>query len=107
MNLWEERAARNEALFREVNERIAELDLATGGTAEFVCECSDANCTERIEVPLGTYERLRNDPYQFLVVPGHEQTELEHVVEHGKGFAVVRKDTPTTMRVAAKTDPRK
>jgi hypothetical protein len=108
MSLWEERAARNEALFREVNERIEDLDdqLASGGTAEFVCECADGACTERIMVRLATYERVRGDPYLFLLAPGHERPELEQVVEQGDGFVIVRKDTPTSARIARQTDPR-
>jgi hypothetical protein len=43
-----ERLARNQTLFREVNERIE----TTGGdneVVEFLCECSDANDLPQIE----------------------------------------------------------
>jgi hypothetical protein len=108
MSLWEERAARNEALFREVNERIEHLgdQVESGGTSEFVCECADGGCTERIMVPLATYERIRRDPYLFVVAPGHELPELDQVVEPGDRFVIVRKDTPTSSRIAEQTDPR-
>jgi len=108
MNLWEERIARNEALFREVNERVAELhdDLGAGATTEFVCECADATCTERIPVPMGTYERVRNDSHLFLVRPGHQQPEVERVVETDERFLVVCKDSPTAEKIAEQTDPR-
>jgi hypothetical protein len=108
MNLWEERTARNEALFRQVNERVEELhdQLASGGTADFVCECPDDTCTARITVPLTTYERVRSDPHLFLVAHDHVRPELEQVVEQGDGFVIVRKDTPTSARIAEQTDPR-
>jgi predicted ATPase len=108
MNLWEERAARNEALFREVNERVEELhdQLASGGTAVFVCECAEETCTDRISVPLTVYERVRSDPHLFLVADGHVRAEVEHVVEKQKGFVIVAKDEPTAARVAEQTDPR-
>jgi hypothetical protein len=77
-----------------------------GGTAEFVCECADGACTERVTVPLATYERVRSDSYLFLVAPGHERPELDLVVERGDGFVIVRKDTPTSARIAEQTDPR-
>ena len=55
MNLWEERAARNEALFREVNEQVDSLSERQGSGAEeellFICECSDDRCTERVAAP--------------------------------------------------------
>jgi hypothetical protein len=105
MNLWEERAARNEALFREVNERIEALHVQSA-TDEFVCECPDDTCTERLTVALATYERVRNTPLLFLVAPGHERPALEHVVEQGDGFLIVKKDNPTATRIAKQTDPR-
>jgi hypothetical protein len=109
MNLWEERAARNEALFREVNERVEELHEqlpSDGGSAEFVCECADDTCVARITVPLTTYERVRDDPRLFLVAKSHVRPEIEHVVEEDDGFVIVRKDNPTSARITAQTDPR-
>jgi hypothetical protein len=109
MNLWEERAARNEALFREVNERVEELHEqlpSDGGSAEFVCECADDTCVARITVPLTTYERVRDDPRLFLVAKNHVRPEIEHVVEEDDGFVIVRKDNPTSARITAQTDPR-
>jgi hypothetical protein len=60
-----ERAARNQALFREVNERLEELartfaDVA--GTAVFTCECFDLSCVEQIDIPLAEYEAIRSHP---------------------------------------------
>lgn len=96
MNLSERRAARNEALFREVNERIDLHSDPQGVTAEFVCECAADTCTERLTVPLATYERVRNSPLLLLMAPGHErpELELEHVIERGAGFRIVKKDLP-------------
>ena len=60
MSLWEERAARNEALFREVNEQARSAsDRQQSAPAEeflIICECSDDRCTERISLPLAVYE---------------------------------------------------
>ena len=106
MSLWEERAARNEALFREVNERM--LSLA-GGHAEpeetgFVCECSTEGCTRRLHVPVQVYEAVRADPRHFLVTPGHEGP-FERVVEQGEGFTIVEKEGEAG-EIAEETDPR-
>jgi len=101
--LWVARAAINEALFREVNERIEELhtELEADGSAEqFICECSDPACTERVTVPLDVYERVRANPRRFFVKPGHEERSLERVVERDDGFLVVEKDDPTAARIA-------
>jgi hypothetical protein len=108
MSLGEERAARNEALFREVNERVEELhdELGSRGTADFVCECADATCAQQIAVPLDDYERVRNDPHLFLVAFGHVRPDIEHVTEEAGHFVIVRKDHPTSARLAEQTDPR-
>jgi hypothetical protein len=108
MNLWEERAARNEALFREVNEQVDSIaDRQGGGAAEellFVCECSDDRCTERVAVPRPVYEAVRTHPRRFLVVPGHDQ-DVEHVVEREARYAIVEKEGRAG-EVAEQTDPR-
>ena len=107
MSLWEERAARNEALFREANERIRALSdkFATGTeTVSFVCECSNDDCTENLELPLELYEAVRANSRRFLVVPGHEG-ESDHVVERTTDYVIVEKQGAAG-RVADNTDPR-
>ena len=101
-----ERLARNETLFREVNERVEEL---SGGTAlelvEFVCECGDADCIQTIPLTRAEYEQLRADPVIFAVVPGHEILEVEDVVSEGDRFYVVRKHAEE-QAIARATNPR-
>ena len=56
--------ARNEAFFRAVNEGIAEAsERFESVEGEFLCECGDANCTDRIEVPLEEYEEVREQGF--------------------------------------------
>ena len=108
MGLWEERAARNEALFREVNEQVDSLsERQRSGAAQellFICECSDDRCTERVTVPRAVYEDVRANPRRFLVVPGHDQA-FEHVVDRTERYAIVEKEGPAG-DVAEQTDPR-
>lgn len=86
------RKARTEALFRDVNERIAEsAERFSSDEAEFVCECGDASCATRIEVPLDAYETVREEPTRFMLVPGHEDPEIEEVVRRTPRFTVVAK----------------
>jgi hypothetical protein len=91
------RQAENEALFREVNERIAQIGEAAeawspDGTVEFLCECGDeGGCGERIRLPPEVYERVRAQDDRFAVKPGHETLELEHAVEWTDDYVIVDK----------------
>jgi hypothetical protein len=98
--------ARNEVLFREVNERVQEVseDRATV-TTDFVCECGDAACTDTIPLRDEEYELVRADPLLFAVVPGHEILDVEEVVAKNQRFNVVRKYIAEAV-VAQETDPR-
>ena len=103
------RFARNEALFREVNERIRLLagEWATGDSEpiDFTCECANQACAERIEASLSDYEFVRAEPTRFLVAPGHVDLEVEQVVAEEDAFWIVEKggEAATT---AKEFDPR-
>ena len=102
------RIARTEALFRNVNERIAESAVRfLASTTEFVCECSDQACTDRVEATLDEYEEVRAEPTHFLLRPGHEDTRMERVVERrGTRHAVVQKINDLVARSVRRLDPR-
>jgi len=102
-----ERLAKNESFFRQVNERIKEAaDGFRGpGTYQFLCECSDPGCTERIELEIKDYEWVRADPTRFVLAPGHAAPEIEQVVEREHDHLVVEK-RGIAGRIAAKLYPR-
>ena len=108
MDEREVRIARTEALFRDVNERIAEsAQRFNSDEAEFVCECADPECTERVQATLDEYEHVRADGAQFLLLPGHEDMRIEHVVERPRRrFAVVMKFNAIVARTVRRLDPR-
>jgi hypothetical protein len=89
------RAARNQSLYREVNERVEALNAAfdelldAGST--WICECADTDCTEPMEFTLAEYEALRARSNRFAVLPGHVYPEVERVVEDHDGYVVVEK----------------
>jgi hypothetical protein len=91
----EQRLAINEALFREVNERIREISDGFGPgdeTYDFLCECSDAACTQRVVLTRAEYEEVRSAPTRFVVAKGHVLPEIEAVVERAKDHVVVEKE---------------
>lgn len=104
----EERKGLNEAVFREVNERIEDVAETFGLAHELdlVCECGDASCVQRITMTHDAYERLRSDAHLFAVHPGHEQEDVDRVVDRQQGYHIVEKIEGPPARVAEQTDPR-
>ena len=86
-----DRIAKNEALFREVNERIEEVKPDRVPLFEVICECGDRDCHETLEVARDDYSRVRDHPTHFFVVPGHEILDVETVIETTPHFYVVEK----------------
>ena len=95
-----DRNAETQNLYREVNERVAEVQRGfTGRMAadhpaellEIFCECGhEKPCTGRIHVTPATYERVRSDPTLFLLLPGHGEASVENAIEHGNGYLIAR-----------------
>ncbi len=79
-------------LFREVNERIREVNASFGPSAPtyeiLLCECGRSDCSARLEVPADVYEVVRRKE-RFLVAPGHEQPEAEVVVAGAPHYLVI------------------
>ena len=101
------RRARTEALFRDVNERIAEsAQRFEAVSTEFVCECSDPSCAHRVEATLDEYEAVRSDGATFMLVPGHDHADIERVVENLGRFEVVEKVQRTVRDTVRRLDPR-
>jgi hypothetical protein len=93
LNRQQERYVRNESLFREVNERIAEVNdkFAVEGKTEFLCECGQETCFESLLLTRVQYEAVREEGQRFVVVPGHEDDRVERVVHREPDFLVVEK----------------
>lgn len=94
MDARQERLARNEAVFRDVNERVREIAAAHGDDDhiyEFYCECSNVDCTFQLRATLAAYEAVRAVPVRFLVAPEHWLPEIEVVVERTDEWWVVEK----------------
>jgi hypothetical protein len=85
-----ERNARAQVIYREVNDRIREMDESFRSLDQTVviCECG-RGCAERIEVPVDEYDRVRRESTQFFVTPPHFASEVDRVIEdHGPWLLV-------------------
>ena len=92
----ERRIGLNEAVFREANERIREVNETFATLTDelmLVCECGHGTCAEQISIKPGDYEALRAQPADFAIVPVHEIRDCQ-------------KKGRDPRRVAEVTDPR-
>jgi hypothetical protein len=88
----EERIIENEKLFREVNERVAQMQAGfSGPDPEWVCECGDETCFENVAVRFDVSQVVRAHDDWFVIRPGHEKPDVEKVVRQHNGFVVVEK----------------
>jgi hypothetical protein len=88
------RLAGNEDLFRRINDSIEDVAAEHGSDShvyEFLCECSDPDCSMRVELTLVEYGRMRENSARFVVAKGHIVKEIEHVVEQAEDHAVIEK----------------
>ena len=88
-----QRIEENEKRVREVNERVAQMHAGyhRGPDPEWVCECGDETCFERIVVPLDEYREIRSRENWFVIRPGHEKLDVEQIVRERGGYVVVEK----------------
>ena len=108
MDSRERRLAENETIFRSVNERIEQLAGPQGNDGhifEFLCECSNLDCTLRLPLTLAEYEAIRANPTVFVVAPGHDLPEIEEIISKTAAYQIVRKQGEAA-ELAVDRDPR-
>lgn len=98
------KAARSQALWREVNERIKAV-AETSAEVQFLCECASLDCTDTLDISMAEYERIRSSSVRFPIAPGHDYPEFETVVEENDGYAVVQKKGEAA-EIVTELDPR-
>ena len=109
----EERIIRNEALYRELNERVREIeeDMTLRGVVdarpygEYFCECGLEDCMEKIRLSPEEYEQARSDSKRFAILPDHLIADVERVLHREERFAIVEKMDGE--RELALSDPRR
>ncbi len=103
------RGARTQSLFRNENERVRHINQEFSSLVplgDWVCECADTACSERIALSFDDYEAVRSNPRRFAA-PGehHFVSELERLVGRFDRYWTVEK-YGLAGDVAAAVDPR-
>ena len=108
---WREQEARNETIFRELNEWTEEANDAGLGIDDridiYLCECSDRRCTEPISLTRPEYEAVRAVPVRFAIALDHENPEIDRVLFENERFATVEKFYGAGAEIARSADPRR
>ena len=87
------RLAKNQALFRAVNDQIDYMaqERSMVLPLNFLCECADSDCDHHIELTQGEYEAVRQSPTHFFVLPDHVFPEVETIADDRGRYVVVEK----------------
>ncbi len=89
----EVRAARNESLFRSLNERLDQVREGTTSDepTEYFCECAQRSCASIVALSPQDYEHVRSAGDRFLVLPDHLIPDVERVLEKRETYWIVEK----------------
>ena len=101
------RVARNQSLFRAVNEKLRELNETfseVSPTHAIACECADVSCVEKVYVSTREYLAVREHPRQFVVLRDHVIPDVESVIASNDGYVVVEKNA-SAGEIAEAADP--
>lgn len=112
MPIAERRQIENEMIFRRGNEKVGigldkidSMYVADGDMnavrhddmlIDFVCECSDENCTARIPVLLSVYQKIHLSRDSFIIKDKHQISSIEEITGSEPTFNIVKKHNSTT-----------
>jgi hypothetical protein len=95
MDARHDRVSRNEAMYRAVNREIEQATKGLGegqhDRLEAICECGEDGCSATLDLTLREYDDAHRQRDRFVVAPGHEDEQIEHVVTRTERFLVVDK----------------
>jgi hypothetical protein len=102
--------ATTQSLYREVNERIHEVNTQRALLElpeELVCECAKPECSELIEITAMEYQGLRAHSTWFLIAPSdqHFFPDIESIVAKNGHYWIVEKHDRAAL-IAEQLDPR-
>lgn len=111
MPISERRQIENEMIFRRANENVGdsldaidvlhieddnpELLRDDNVMLHFMCECSDENCDERVQIKLSVYQAIHANRHAFIIKPNHQVDAIEKVTITEKDYSVVEKNKTT------------
>ena len=94
--LDQRRAAKNQSLFRAINERVNDSHKTHDlwlTLSDWFCECPGYTCTTRVALTPQQYEAVRANPTHFIVAPNKEHLvpDVELVIQQRERYWVIEK----------------
>jgi ANTAR domain len=86
----EQRIVQTEEFYRQINDLIARNGRRDGQV--YMCECANPYCNVTMDVTDEDITTLHSMPGYYLILPGHEIPDIEHVVHTTKAYSIVAKD---------------
>jgi hypothetical protein len=101
---WREREARNQSVFRELNEWTRDENETASGS---IGTCASAETGLYVlRQPDGEYETVRTSPTMFAIAINHENPESDHVVSENRVFAAIETCFGEARLIALAANPR-
>ncbi|MCW2920741.1 MAG: hypothetical protein JWL76_615 [Thermoleophilia bacterium] len=94
LRVRDDRVARNENVYRAVNERIVDASnrlMRPTDHIDVACECGNLGCAQLLRVRVEDYQDVRSHPSRFLIARGHRTPDTEVLVHRRGEFEVVEK----------------
>jgi hypothetical protein len=79
------------AVNREIEQVSEELGEGQHDRLEVLCECGQDGCSETLDLTVAEYDDAHAQRDRFVVAPGHEDEQIEHVVTCTERYLVVDK----------------
>jgi hypothetical protein len=82
-------------MYRTVNLEVERASEEVGDgpqdRLEILCECGEDGCETTLDVTHAEYDEAHEQHDRFMVAPGHEDEQIEHVVKRKPEYLIVDK----------------
>src|SRR4029079_232268 len=75
----------------EVERASEEVGDGPQDRLEILCECGEDGCETTLDVTHAEYDEAHEQRDRFMVAPGHEDEQIEHVVKRKPEYLIVDK----------------
>ena len=86
----ETRIVQTEEFYRQINDVIAKNGRRDGKS--YMCECANPYCNVTMDVTTEDITVLHSMPGYYVILPGHEIPDVEHVVHATAAYTIVAND---------------